>query len=423
MPPPSPDPLFRREAVKARQAQIFGGVVQMPPVWSAGVAWLSLLLAAALVVLLAFGSYTRRSTVTGQIYPQEGLIRIAADQAGVVAQANVREGQAVQRGAVLFVLSSDRQGPDAMDFQRGIAAQIAARQRLLEGDLERISQTQHKEADQLARRLESLRAEQARILQQSRQQRLRVATAADTVARYEALFRQGYVSRDELSARQADLAQLRGQEEGIRREALTLQRELDTVRLDADNLPTRFTSQRGEIERAILLARQEFTEIEARRRIVVSAPTDGIVTLLRAEAGQHIEPARTLAHLMPAGSRLVARLYVPGRAAGFIRPSMPVMLRHEAFPYQKFGQQAGRVVAVSSAAVPAAELDDAAIRPDAATDRLFAVTVELTAPPVTTTGHRLPLQVGMKVEADLLHENRRLYEWMLEPLLAARARI
>ncbi|MEY2876256.1 MAG: hypothetical protein RLZZ373_3627, partial [Pseudomonadota bacterium] len=41
----------------------------------------------------------------------------------------------------------------------------------------------------------------------------------------------------------------------------------------------------------------------------------------------------------------------------------------------------------------------------------------------TTTGQRLPLQVGMKIEADLMHEQRRLVEWMVEPLLAMRARL
>jgi hypothetical protein len=29
----------------------------------------------------------------------------------------------------------------------------------------------------------------------------------------------------------------------------------------------------------------------------------------------------------------------------------------------------------------------------------------------------------MRVDADLLHETRRLYEWILEPLYAARARV
>jgi membrane fusion protein len=36
---------------------------------------------------------------------------------------------------------------------------------------------------------------------------------------------------------------------------------------------------------------------------------------------------------------------------------------------------------------------------------------------------KLQLQSGMRVEADLLHETRRLYEWVLEPIYAARSRL
>jgi membrane fusion protein len=81
------------------------------------------------------------------------------------------------------------------------------------------------------------------------------------------------------------------------------------------------------------------------------------------------------------------------------------------------------VQAVSSAAATPAELDEAAIRPELATEPLFAVTVRLPADLRTTTGQPLPLQVGMKIEADLMHEQRRLVEWMVEPLLAMRARL
>jgi hypothetical protein len=35
----------------------------------------------------------------------------------------------------------------------------------------------------------------------------------------------------------------------------------------------------------------------------------------------------------------------------------------------------------------------------------------------------LAVQAGMRVEADLMHETRRLYEWVIEPLLTAQSRI
>jgi membrane fusion protein len=54
---------------------------------------------------------------------------------------------------------------------------------------------------------------------------------------------------------------------------------------------------------------------------------------------------------------------------------------------------------------------------------MFAITVSLPEQQIGTSGQRMALQTGMRVDADLLHETRRLYEWILEPLYAARARV
>ncbi|MEY2874875.1 MAG: hypothetical protein RLZZ373_2246, partial [Pseudomonadota bacterium] len=377
MPAPPPSPLFRHDALNAHRAQLCGDIVLLPSVWSAGVAWASLLLVASLVALLVFGSYTRRSTVHGQVYPDAGLIRITSSQPGVVVESRVREGQVVRRGDVLFVLSGDRAGPDALDYQRGIAAQIDARRRSLEADLARIDGAEQQETEQWRRRIDSLDAESGRIAVQATQLRSRVAGARNAVSRYAGLARQGYVSQDELQIRQTELAQLLAQAEGVQRESLALERERGTARREIDALRVRHATQRGDLERAILSASQEFTEIEARRRIVVSAPADGTVTLLRATVGQSLEPARALCRLVPATAQLVARLYAPSQAAGFIHPGTPVLLRYDSFPFQKFGQQAGTVQAVSSAAATPVELDEAAIRPELASEPLFAVTVTL----------------------------------------------
>ena len=416
-------PLFRHEALEARRPQQYGDITLIPGASSRWVAAIALCVALALVLLISQGSYTRRSTVSGQLFPSEGLIRVTAAQPGVVVESKVRDGQAVSKGQVLFVLSGDRMGPDALDFQRGMSAQIEARRRSLEGDLRRSTGAEQLEAEQMRRRMASLRAEGEQVARQAQQLTLRVNGAEDAQRRYEGLFKQGYVSRDELLAKEADLTELRSRLQGSRREALVLERDATTTQRELDALRSRYGNQRSELERAVLTARQEFTEIEARRRVVVTAPADGQLTLVQAEVGQSVEAARPLAHLVPAATQLVARLYAPSRSAGFVQPGASVLLRFDAFPYQAFGQHTGKVMSVSAAAMGGAEIQGLALRPEWAGESLFAITVSLPAQLIGSAGQRLPLQAGMRVEADLLHETRRLYEWILEPLYAARARV
>src|SRR4030095_5533831 len=101
---------------------------------------------------------------------------------------------------------------------------------------------------------------------------------------------------------------------------------------------------------------QQIAENDARRRVVVRAPQDGTITAITAEPGQSASPRQALAALLPAGSELEAELYAPSRAAGFLEPGMPVLLRYAAYPYQRFGQAHGQVREVSATAMPADEV-------------------------------------------------------------------
>ena len=413
-------PLFRAEALDARRPQTIGRIMLVPGSGSRRLAIASLLLIAAIVAFGILGTYTRRSTVVGQLMPREGLIRVNVEFAGVVIEARARDGDEVKAGQVLLVVSGDRVGADAKGFQRDMASQIAARRDSLDADRQRIALTEAQEIDQIGRRLASLAAEKDRAYRQTAQFDLQVNVALDAMQRYQGLLDKGFVSRDELGAKELSLAGLRAQREGAHREALALQREAASAQRDLDTVRSRYALQRGELDRARLVATQEFTELEARRRVVVTAPRDGRITLMRADIGQSVEPQRPVLHIVPTGDLLTARLMVPSRAAGFIKPGMPVLLRYDAFPYQKFGQQRGTVKSVSAAAA-FGDNSAASLQPQGAgPEPMFEVAVELPEQ-VMRSDPALRLQPGMRVEAQLLHESRPLFAWMLEPLIVARS--
>lgn len=95
------------------------------------------------------------------------------------------------------------------------------------------------------------------------------------------------------------------------------------------------------------------------------------------------------------------------------------MIRYQAYPYQKFGQYQGRVRSISRTSVPFAELASmAGAVPGLAKDgeQLYRLQISLDKQMVTAYGQPRPLQSGMLLDADVLQDTRRLYEWVLEPL-------
>ena len=49
-------------------------------------------------------------------------------------------------------------------------------------------------------------------------------------------------------------------------------------------------------------------------------------------------------------------------------------------------------------------------------EQLYRLRVQLNEQSVMAYGKPQPLQSGMLLDADILQESRRLYEWVLEPL-------
>jgi membrane fusion protein len=83
--------LFRKEALEARRTTWLGGIslAQPLPLWVLTAAAAA---AAALIGLfLVLGTYTRRSTVAGQLVPSRGLATVLAPATGVVARVAVGE--------------------------------------------------------------------------------------------------------------------------------------------------------------------------------------------------------------------------------------------------------------------------------------------------------------------------------------------
>jgi membrane fusion protein len=147
-----------------------------------------------------------------------------------------------------------------------------------------------------------------------------------------------------------------------------------------------------------------------------------VVSTVAAQAGQAVSAAVPLATLLPAGARLQAHLYAPSSAVGFLRAEQAVLLRYEAFPYQKFGLQRGRIEAVSLTPLAANEL---AAQPWAAAARepMYRIAVTLERQDVPSGDGARPLVPGMQLEADVPIERRRLVEWLFAPVVGLAQRI
>ena len=110
-----------------------------------------------------------------------------------------------------------------------------------------------------------------------------------------------------------------------------------------------------------------------------------------------------------------AVLFVPSRAAGFIRTGQEVRLRYDAFPHQRFGVYRGIVESVSRTMLnPGDEVGPLQLQMPA-----YRVIVKLDSEAVMAYGESIPLQPDLTLQADVVRERMRIIEWIFDPVRAA----
>ncbi len=413
--------LFRAEALNSKQTQWLGDIVLLRPVTFKFMVIGALLTAAIILVFLVFGSYTQRTTVTGQLIPDAGLIKVYSMQRGIVHKKLVIEGQSVKRGDRLYVLSSERHSDAQDNILEAITRQVKLREISLREERRNTGQFHRIEKDALADKITSLENEQDKLQKLIEGQKRRVTLSEEAVARYRDLAGKGYISKEQLQGREADLLDQQNRLQAQEREFIALEGELSSQRSSLSTLASKQAIQLEQIERQLASLQQELSENEARRELIVIAPESGVATGVTVEVGQAVDINQPLLSIVPKDSRLQAVFYVPSAAVGFIKPEVPVQIRYQAFPYQKFGHATGKVISVSKTAMAANELASiGGLLNNNVTgnEPLYRIAARVDSQTVLAYGEAEPLQAGMLLEADIMRETRNLYEWVLEPLFS-----
>lgn len=408
-------PLYRQAALNAHRHRWMGDILLIQPVSYKVYTLTAVILVLCLVLILTLGSYTRRTTVTGMLVPDAGMVRVTSPQAGVLSERLVQEGQRIQRGDVLFRISAERQlGSGGLEAQ--FAQQLRYRNQLLSQEMAKMQRIKSEESLAKQQTIKNLRQELERLQQAQEMQksRLRLATASEQ--RYHELSKDDLVSKDQYEQRIAERLDQSSRVSSIERDLVRVKRELDNIVTDDVSVSLKYDNQISQMEREIASNQQELLMSEGRQSFQVVATEAGVVTAPLVSVGQSIEAGKLLLSLVPTDSTLIAHLYAPTRSTGFVKPGMDVRLRLQSYPYQKFGQVAGKVLNISRTSLLPAELNLGQSSQNQ--EPLYVIAVAIEKQAILAYGEQQPLQAGMLLEADLMSEERKLYEWALEPLFS-----
>jgi membrane fusion protein len=414
-----PRQLFRQEAIDAQREKFLGEATIARPVPF----WVFTLLAAGIAVLLivvaVWGQYTRRERVEGYLALDTGAARVLIPDAGRVTELLVKEGDEVKAGDALAKISLDRTNAAGGSTSEAVSAELQSRRGILEKEQSQWRELGVQQVDQLRRRIKDLDNELTQIDREMKLQETRIRSAREQLDRYSGLAgEKKFVSEALVKQKQDEVTDQEIRLQALRRQRSQVERDLGAAKMEEPQIQLRSRAQVEQVERQLSELREGMSQVEAKRETVIRAPMAGIVTNVAVNRGQSIAADASFATVLPKGSGLHVELLVPTRAIGFVAKGQEVVLRYDAFPYERFGQYRGTITDIGRNVWTPGER----VGPLSAREPVYRVDVALERQSVAALGQEFLLRPGMLVNADLLLEKRTLLEWIFEPVLQLKGR-
>jgi multidrug efflux pump subunit AcrA (membrane-fusion protein) len=391
-----------------------------PPHWAArGLSTALLVLFATAVVAAAVVRVPE--TVDGPfvLVSERGADPVRAAREGTVADVRVSEGQAVAKGATLFVIRSQAVGDRVADMRGTDMQKTGVEQRLANARVEHESQ---RRADSLeGRRLDGRLASTERILILKRKQ---LASARDMAARGKLGADQGIVGGWDADRMALDADRLATELESTIADQEETRAALGKLRQDAMTRDIQYRELvRGlEQDRQVAEARLEsmrgqLTGGSPAGDLVVTAPCTGsLLRMMVNTPGAIVQAGDALGEVACAGDRLQVEMTLGQQEVARVRVGQGAKLLYDAFPYQRYGVKAGNVRWVGPATIGHSSGADQG----AGDVKAFRALIDASDSTIMVSGEPRPLLFGMRGRAKVVTGRRTLISFAFEPIRALR---
>lgn len=410
--------VFRQKAIDNKKMKWRGRALLLPgiPFWI--IAVLSFIFIIAFLTFIIVGTYTRRVNVTGEIATYPRSANVYSSVQGVVVKQFVTEGQMLSAGTPVYqidISKSTHSGVVSDNQRREIDSQLVRVDQMIS----LLKTGQKNTLDMLKKQKEQYKTAFNRstdIIDQAKEGIHIMKDNMDNYRRYQA---RGLINKDQLTSQialyyqqQNNLLGLTGQNEQNAIQITALESQIQIQAAEFDKQILQMEQQRYELQKELL-------NIDAGGEIIVRAMTDGLVNSLSVTVGQMVNAGDSLLQITPHNIRYYSLvLWVPNGAIPYIATGDRLNIRYEAFPAEKFGQFGGTISTISKTPASSQEMLTYQGAPKdvlSAAIPYYKVIIRPEKQTVFYGGKSLSLESGMKAQATLFLEQRRIYQWMFSP--------
>lgn len=409
--------LFRKESIENNKSQFIGQIILINPYRISIILLIFVLIFIAIVFIFTYFDYGRKIIVKGSLLPTDGIVTILPTESSIVDRILVKDGQLIKKGQPLFILRNLKSTVTYDSIEKYL---YDKKENLIHEH--NVAQEQNKtKASSLEHIIKNYNEEKSVLITQISAQKERVAIATNILDKYQKLISNNAISIVEFNNKQSELLDQKSILFSLEQKFASINRDIQNSEIELIQIPLTEEKENTTFKQNLSLVEKELIENEAQKLTTISSPKDGVIANIIVSEGQSVEENALITSILPINPILEANLFIPSSAIGFIKVGLPVSIRYDAFPYQKFGQHKGFIKEISNNTIHTNDLQLLSInykQINNETDAYYRVKVELDNQNVLAYGRNYPLKVGMSFESNIVLDKRKIYEWIFEPLFS-----
>lgn len=409
--------LFRQEALDNQKQRLWGEVILIQPLSFYLITGAVTVVVLVVAAFLIYGTYARRENVSGYLVPDKGLVKIYANQSGLITAVHVEEGDQVSQGDLLFTLSTQKTSLQSTDVDAMVLNKLKQNKATISNELEEQKHLSHRKITQYKDQITGLKREIQQLTTLIKTHKKKYKVSQTHLERLEQLLAKKYLSESDYIEAQEHHVDIQLRLDETRQQLSGKQNQLTEAINLLSQMPLRAAIKQDKVNQQLSDVEQRMVEVSGRRSYTLRAPSSGRITAIQAKLGYTVKD-KPLLTILPNDARFKAELFIPTRAIGFVKSGQSVLLRYSAFPYQRFGLYKGTIDKVTEVILSPEELQV----PVKLEEPVYRVSVIPEKQQISAYGRKFYLQAGMLLEATIILEGRSLGEWLLEPIYSLRGR-
>lgn len=237
-----------------------------------------------------------------------------------------------------------------------------------------------------------------------------VAASEESYKNAKSLSEDGYISLIELSRRKEGWLAAMQRQSDLMSAYQETGSEIHQLQLRQREHALILTREIASLERQVSELESQALSLQAEQQVSVLAPSAGTVTFITSHLGQTLDSGSLVVSLLPEGSEILAELFVPSKAIGFVRTGGDVRLALDAYPPETFGYVPASVVEITGAALQSEDVLGA----EPELRAIFRVRAQLSQQGMSAFGRVFAFRPGLELRAHMVLETKPFIRWILD---------